>query len=105
MRTHDEKGAIQMILHPCVEAAVAHMSDETFAQIVACVRLSEEVATLERWITSGDDSPGGSAVLDGKMIQLFEREGVSGYALDDCFGQPFVDALLQARKRAKAHVA
>ena len=94
-----------MVLHQCVEAAVAHMSDETFAQIVACVRLSEEVNTLEKWIAPRDDSPGASAVLDGKMIQLFEREGVSGYALDDCFGPEFIDALLQARKRAKAHVA
>ena len=94
-----------MILHPCVEAAVAHMSDETFAQIVACVRLSDEVNTLEKWIAPRDDSPGASDMLDGKMFQLFEREGVSGYALDDCFGPEFIDALLQARKRAKAHVA
>ena len=94
-----------MILHPCAEAAVAHMSDETFAQIVACVRLSEEVATLERWITPGDDQCPGSAILDDAMLRLFEREGVSGYALDDCFGPEFIDALLQARKRAKAHVA
>ena len=94
-----------MILHPCVETAVAHMSDETFAQVVACVRLADEVTTLEKWIAPGDDSPGASGVLDGKMFQLFEREGVSGFALDDCFGPEFIDALLQARKRAKAHVA
>ena len=94
-----------MILHQCVETAVANMSDETFAQIVACARLSDEVTTLEKWIAPGDDSPGASGVLDGKMFQLFEREGVSGFALDDCFGPEFIDALLQARKRAKAHVA
>ena len=105
MRTHDEKGAIQMILHPCVEAAVAHMSDEVFSQIVACARLSDDVNTLEKWIAPGDDSPGASDALDHKMLQLFEREGVSSNALDDCFGQEFIDALLQARKRAKAHVA
>ena len=93
-----------MILHPCVEAAVAHMTDETFAQIVACARLSDEVATLERWISKGDDSPGGSDVLDKKMIQIFEREGVSGYALDDCFGPEFIEAVTESRKRAKAHV-
>ena len=94
-----------MILHPCVETAVAHMSDERFSQIVACVRLADEVTTLEKWLAPGDDSPGASDVLDDKMFRLFEREGVSGFALDDCFGPEFIDALLQARKRAKAHVA
>jgi len=99
------KGEIQMILHPCVEAAVAHMSDETFAQIVACVRLSYEVETLEKWIDPKDESCPVTGMLDDKMYRLFELQGVSGFALDDSFGQEFIDALLHARKRAKAHVA
>ena len=94
-----------MILHPCVEAAVAHMSAETLSQICASVRLSDEVRAFEGWIDPKDFSSPAACLIDKVTLRLFEREGVSSNALDDCFGQEFIDALLQARKRAKAHVA
>lgn len=90
-----------MKLHPVVIAAVENMSDRDYEQIAGLLVIARQVEALERRVNPLDDKLAISNSIDDWIADIFERCGISEFALDDLCSEEFLAAIDQVRTKSK----